>query len=217
MPHAAQATVRATTSIKGLRATINANQRCCCHFCGNKMKFLYLLALLLPILEAPFGTAHSRYVRQAGRYATPGAYRPNPSYASGNVVGVGLVNSYGSSNGNVGGNVRLAYVPGGSGAIAGRPYSGVGGFKYGGRPSPGSDFVVNAAGGAVAPGGVGSAGAFSANHPQAVYKNVGGAGGGGSSFGRPQAGNVYRVGPSGALTSGGGRPLSSGSHVYQSG
>ncbi|XP_036332496.1 pro-resilin-like [Rhagoletis pomonella] len=185
------------------------------------MKFLYLLLLLLPILEARLAGIHQRFIRQTGRYGTPGGYRPNLAYtsnsnhgsANSNSIGIGgsnTGNSYSSgnvnANGNGNGNVRLAYVPA-SGAVATRPYNGVGGFKFGGRPSPGSDFVVNA----VSAGAGGPGGGYSANHPQTVYKNVGGSGG------RPQANTAYRIVP-GPLASGG-RPVAAvgGSGGYQSG
>ncbi|XP_050323111.1 uncharacterized protein LOC126754934 [Bactrocera neohumeralis] len=177
------------------------------------MKFIYLVFLLLPILEARAAVFQRRYIRQAGRYGTSGGYRPNLAYSGSNQGGISANgggisssgNGYGSGNvkvsGNGSGNVRLAYAPAG-GAIANRPHSGIGGFKYGGRPSPGSDFVVNALGAA----GAGPSGAYSANHPQAVYKNV---------AGRPQANTLYRVGPGGALASAG-RPVGGGG-AYQSG
>ncbi|XP_011192758.2 uncharacterized protein LOC105218712 [Zeugodacus cucurbitae] len=181
------------------------------------MKFIYLLVLLLPALEARSGVFLTRHIRQAGRYGSSGGYRPNLAYGGSNQGGVsanvGGISSGGNAygNGNVkvsangSGNVRLAYAPGG--AIAARPHSGIGGFKYGGRPSPGSDFVVNALGAATS--GAGPSGAYSANHPQTVYKTVGG------SAGRPQANALYRVGPGGALASGG-RPIGAGGG-YQSG
>lgn len=180
------------------------------------MKFIYLVFLLLLVLEARSAVFHRRYIRQTGRYGTSGGYRPNLAYSNSNQGGVSANgggfstsgNGYGSGNvkvsGNGNGNVRLAYAPAGS-AMATRPYSGIGGFKYGGRPSAGSDFVVNALGTA----GAGPSGAYSANHPQAVYKNVAG------SAGRPQANTLYRVGPGGALASAG-RPVGGGGS-YQSG
>lgn len=169
------------------------------------MKLIYLVFLLLPVLEAHSAVFHRRHIRQAGRYGTAGGYRPNLAYSNSNqgsvsANGGGITtggNGYGNGNvkvsGNGSGNVRLAYAPAG-GAIAARPHSGIGAFKY--------------ALGAAAGGG-GPSGAYSVNHPQTVYKNVG------ANAGRPQSNTLYRVGPGGALASAG-RPIG-GAGVYQSG